>query len=108
MAEALLETTVWKDNVVKNGVYLMEGSKALAFRNFKGETTYFTKPLQIDKRGRTFKKMDKIPFKVEKKIDLIEVAGSKGAVYYINTVEQTCTCPGFQFRGKCKHIESVK
>jgi hypothetical protein len=106
MAEAFRETTQWKGSTVKNGVYLLEGDKCLAFRNFKSETTYFTKPITIDKRGRTFEKLGKIPFVVEQEVktDLREVAGSKGAIYYVNDEEKTCTCPGFTFRGTCKHL----
>lgn len=110
MSEAFLETTVWADGTAKNGIYLLDGDKCLAFRNFRAETTYFKKPLIINKRGRTFKKLDKIPFVVEKEekdTSVVEVAGSKGAVYYVNTVEKTCTCPGFTFRGTCKHLANV-
>jgi len=40
---------------------------------------------------------------------IIEVAGSKGSVYYLDIGQGTCTCPGFTFRGACKHIaEHVK
>jgi hypothetical protein len=90
MAEAFRETTQWKGSTVKNGIYLLEGDKCLAFRNFKSETTYFTKPITIDKRGRTFEKLGKIPFVVEAEVktDLREVAGSKGAIYYVNDEEK--------------------
>lgn len=113
MAEAFLETTVWKDNTsAKNGVYLLEGDKCLAFRNFKAETTYFTKPITLDKRGRTFEKLNKSPFKVAT-VDVaapvrVEVKGSKGETYYVDTEAKTCTCSGFVFRGKCKHLQLVK
>jgi len=64
MTETLRETTVWKSSTIRNGIYLMSGGKCLAFCNYKGETTYLTKPMQIDKRGRQFEKMVKSPFKV--------------------------------------------
>jgi hypothetical protein len=38
------------------------------------------------------------------------VVGSKGAHYTVraNHGRYTCTCPGFGWRRKCKHIEQVK
>ena len=38
------------------------------------------------------------------------VVGSKGASYTVRAVQgrYTCTCPGFGWRRKCKHIEQVK
>ena len=112
MAEAFRETTVWKGSTIRNGIYLMSGAKCLAFRNYKGETTYFAKPMQIDKRGRQFEKLVKSPFKVVKDDardpNLIEVRGSKGETYQVNPVEKTCSCAGFQFRGKCRHLETAK
>ena len=109
MAEAMKEVTVWTDGT-QNGIFLFEGDKALAFRNFRGATTYFKKPLQIDKKGRKFEKLAKSPFKVmaEKDPDVIEVTGSKGDVYFVNTREKTCSCSGFKFRGKCKHTGEAK
>ena len=38
------------------------------------------------------------------------IAGSKGNEYVV-TLDHgryTCTCPGFNFRGTCKHVEGVK
>ena len=38
------------------------------------------------------------------------VVGSKGAHYTVraNQGRYTCSCPGFGWRGKCKHIAQVK
>jgi len=33
--------------------------------------------------------------------------GSKGNSYFVNVEEKTCTCPGFTFRGNCKHVEAL-
>jgi hypothetical protein len=40
---------------------------------------------------------------------VLEVAGSKGNTYVVNLEgsRASCTCAGFQFRGKCKHIEEA-
>jgi hypothetical protein len=39
-----------------------------------------------------------------------QVEGSKGAIYTVKAVsgDFTCTCPGFGWRRKCKHIENIK
>jgi hypothetical protein len=108
VAEAYREVTEWKDST-KNGIYLLDGDKCLAFRSYKAETTYFKKPLQIDKRGRKFEKLTKSPFnvQVEKDPDVTQVTGSTGEIYSVNTREKTCSCSGFKFRGKCRHLEMV-
>ena len=38
------------------------------------------------------------------------VVGSKGARYTVRAVQgrYTCTCPGFGWRGKCKHAAQVE
>jgi len=38
---------------------------------------------------------------------VVEVKGSKGNSYFVNVEEKTCTCPGFTFRGNCKHVEAL-
>lgn len=107
MPEAFREITQWNDDT-PTGIYLLEGDKCFAFCNFKGEITKFSKPLQIDKRGRKFEKVQNLfECEVETDPELVAVAGSKGATYYVNPKEKTCTCPGFTFRGKCKHVEAL-
>jgi hypothetical protein len=38
-----------------------------------------------------------------------QVQGSKGTTYTVTRKSQVmrCTCPGFNFRGKCRHVEAV-
>ena len=106
--EAVKEITEWSDGAKCNHVYLLDGTKAVAYIKFgKGEPFYFKNPIQIDKRGRKFEKLKTSPFKVEAKSELIEVQGSKGNVYYVDPEAKTCTCPGFSFRGTCKHTTDL-
>jgi hypothetical protein len=109
--EALLETTVWPGSQAPNHTYLLDGTNLVAYIK-KGETTpfYFKNPIKnFDKRGRKFTVLRENPFKTFKeKSSIIKVSGSKGATYSIDTEEKTCTCPGFTFRGTCKHIKDYE
>jgi hypothetical protein len=106
---AVRETTVWKDVAVQpNHVYLMDGDKAVAYIKWGvGEAFYFKNPLRLDKRGRKFETLKSNPFKTKIVSNMIRVQGSKGNVYEVDPDAKTCTCPGFTFRGKCKHIEGI-
>ncbi len=105
--EALRETTVWKGSNAPNHTYLLDGMNLVAYIK-QGETTpfYFKNPIKgFDKRGRKFVRADLKLFKAKPRSDLIKVNGSKGNIYYVDPVEKTCTCSGFMFRGKCKHVD---
>jgi len=106
---AVQETTTWDVEYKQpNHVYLMDGDKAHAYIPWgKGEAHYFKTPLRIDRRGRKFIELKNNPFKVKIKTNLVEVLGSKGDKYFVDVDNKTCTCTGFQFRGRCKHIEQV-
>ncbi len=103
--QAYKETTVWDGATQPNHTYLLDGDKMIAYIKFsKGEPFYFKSPIRIDKRGRKFEQLKKNPFDVKVQSTTIEVAGSKGNKYYVDPDAKTCTCPGFSFRGSCKHI----
>ncbi len=107
--EALRETTDWE---TPNHTYLLDGTTLVAYIK-QGETTpfYFKNGIKhFDKRGRKFEKVstDLFDAHVESAVsNLIEVQGSKGAVYYVDPELHSCTCPGFTFRGNCKHVEAL-
>jgi len=102
---AVKEVTKWDSDIQANHTYLLDGDKMVAYIKFgKGEPFYFKSPIRIDKRGRKFEELKKNPFSVEVKSELKTVLGSKGETYFIDEEAKTCTCPGFTFRGKCKHI----
>ena len=120
--EALKEVTVWEDSTFQcNHTYLLDGDKMLAYIK-NGETSpfYFKNPITISRSRRKFEKLKVNPFKdwakllkahidVEPTPDYIKkIAGSKpGVTYELNTRDKTCSCSGFTFRGKCKHVEGL-
>jgi len=99
--EALVETT---GELFPAHTYLLDGNNLVAY--VKANTTtpfYFKRPIKgFDKRGRKFVKGNIALFTVKKASNERTVKGSKGQEYTVT--ETTCTCPGFTFRGACKHL----
>ncbi len=103
--QAYKEITDW---ATPNHTYLLDGNSLIAYIK-AGETVpfYFKNPIKgFDKRGRKFLELTDNPFEVKVSSSLREVQGSKGNSYFVNDAERTCTCPGFTYRGKCKHVET--
>lgn len=76
------------------------------------EAFWFKTPITIDRRGRKFEQVDAKPFAKSflaqpTAVLTKEVQGSKGQTYIVNLEENTCTCPGFTFRGACKHTTEL-
>jgi hypothetical protein len=123
-----LETTIFSDGTAKNGSYYLSDDKSyMVAYKAPNQTEYkrFKSPIRIDKRGRTFKvvapgepdsvyitKPPDILLQTPSKpaSNAIQVSGSNGTTYYVtkNTNTYVCTCSGFQFRRKCRHIDSIK
>ena len=103
--EALRETT---GGAFHPHVYLLDGNQLVSYiKSGDTEPFYFKNPIKgFDKRGRKFEIVTPNPFTV-KATPRIEVQGSKGQVYYIDTDDHSCTCPGYTFRGECKHIKEL-
>jgi hypothetical protein len=101
--EALRETT---GGQFPPHTYLLDGTKLVAYiKSGTQEPFYFKNGIKgFDKRGRKFESITPNPFKVKTQSTLIKVKGSKGNEYTIDTDAQTCNCPGFTFRGSCKHL----
>ena len=102
--EALRETT---GGQFPAHIYLLDGTTLVAYMKWGTEEPFYFKSgiKGFDKRGRKFEVVKPNPFKEKKNESTkIAVTGSKGQVYYIDPEAKTCTCPGFQFRGACKHL----
>ena len=112
--QALRETTVWPDGTTTvNHTYLFDGDKIVAYIRYgTSEPFWFKTPIKIDKRGRKFEHLDEGIFNMSMNVftpnNVKEVAGSKGQTYIVNLDESTCTCPGYTFRGACKHIKELE
>jgi hypothetical protein len=106
--KAVEETTVWDQELQPNHVYLLEGNRALAYiAAGSNKPHYFSQPLMFDVRKRTFRELKHNPFEVVKNTHVVQVAGSNGATYRVDPISKTCDCMGFNFRGKCRHLEQV-
>ena len=102
--EAMRETT---GGLFPAHIYLLDSNNLVAYIK-KGETApfYFKNPIKgFDKRGRKFEAVKPNPFNIKKESNAIKVIGSKGQEYFVDRDQGTCTCPGFTFRGSCKHLD---
>ena len=107
------ETTKWGEHPTPNHIYLLDDSKQKMFgyvRSGTKELKTFAGPLRFDARRRTFKAVPNTFDIKEEEVtaNIIEVKGSKGNVYRVNTVQKTCTCAGFSFRSTCRHLSELK
>lgn len=100
--EALRETT---GGLFPAHTYLLDGTKLVAYIKVgTKEPFYFKNGIKgFDKRGRKFEKADTKLFK-QVKSTTITVKGSNGKEYQVDPEAKTCNCPGFTFRGACKHV----
>lgn len=115
--EALREITDWGTASATNNTYLLDGTSLIAYIPKDGKPYYFKTPIKgFDKRGRKFEKADinlfpvTHPFalfsvSISKALNTRTVKGSKGETYTVNDDEGTCTCPGYTYRGTCKHLK---
>ena len=99
------ETTKWDSSGALNHIYFVDDSMSKFIAYIKAGTKEkftFKKPIAFDRRGRAFTVLESIDTDPE----TIKVSGSNGAVYNLSRSNGrwNCTCPGFQFRGTCKHL----
>ena len=99
------ETTKWADSTANNLYLVTDNMEYIIAYVPEGSTKSqrFRKPIRWDPRGRQFKVLKDI---VEKDSNTRRITGSKGQVYSLTRSNGTwtCTCPGYAFRGQCKHV----
>jgi hypothetical protein len=109
--EAVKETT---GGLFPAHTYLLDGTTLVAYIK-TGETDpyYFKSGIKgFSKSGRKFELVKPNPFVPQAKPEpmpwIKQVQGSKPNTFYqVNTEEHTCTCPGYTFRGACKHVKEL-
>jgi hypothetical protein len=109
--QALKETTVWENKSSPNHTYLLDGNNLVAYIRYgTTEAKYFTAPIKgFSKSGRKFVSASLDLFEFPTQVAKVkQVVGSKGDVYIINLDEGTCTCPGYTYRGACKHTKELE
>ena len=107
--KVLREVTEWATDIQPNHVYLVEGDKIVAYQPFGiGAVVHFEHRSRLDRARRRFVEETLDPalwgVSVEKPAHIVTVPGSRGASYEVNLQEGSCTCSGYQFRGRCKHL----
>ena len=99
--EALVETT---GGAFHAHTYLLDGTNLVAYVKVgTQEPFYFKNPIKgFDKRGRKFIPGNSNLFTQKKETHGKTVIGSSGQAYTVTA--ESCTCPGFTYRGTCKHM----
>ena len=107
--QALKETT---GGVFPAHTYLIDGTRLVAYIRVGTLVPYYFNNGGIkgfSKSGRKFVTVTPNPFEVPILAShLVSVQGSKGQVYTVDTSTGTCTCPGYTFRGACKHVKELE
>ena len=112
------ETTHWEDvSRQPNHTYIMDDSMSKSYGYFKWNNPkdfqMFSKPIKLDTRYRKFKVIQrgyKFVSEKESQNKSWVIKGSKDQQYVVEETENgySCSCIGFKYHGKCKHIEQVK
>ena len=99
--EAVIETTGGQFHA---HTYLLDGNTLVAYVKVnETEPFYFKSPIKgFDKRGRKFQPGNINLFTTKKESNGRTVIGSSGQTYTVTA--ESCTCPGYTYRGTCKHM----
>jgi len=91
-------------------VYILDGNNLVAYiRAGTTDPFYFKNPIKgFDRRGRKFDTVELAILSPAVASNLVEIEGSKGAKYIVDRDLCTCTCPGFTFRGECRHVKELE
>jgi hypothetical protein len=107
--KAYREIDTYKDFDLPDSILYLKGDMLYATKSPDSGIRVLTTPLRIDRRGRKFVELKNVEMPdLNSQVEVIEVEGSTGKTYYITMTETpSCSCPGYQFRGKCKHVKEL-
>lgn len=100
-----------------NHIYMLSDSKEFMYGYIKSGSEnleQFKSRYRFDTRGRKFREVPNTYGYVEAAVintaDRWEIVGSSGNRYIVEREggKLKCSCSGFKFRGKCKHVETPK
>jgi hypothetical protein len=102
------EVTEWAGPVA-NHIYVLNDSmtRMIAYvPQGSDRVQKFKNPIEFDRRGRKFEELPGAAKSSQSKT----VEGSGGQQYRVTKTENgwTCTCPGWTYRGRCRHVEAAK
>jgi hypothetical protein len=114
--KAFKEITEWAtDFRMPNHVYFLSDSKDKMYGYVQAGTGIvqtMRTPYRFKASGRKFREINNVwGFKIAEDVPegfvkiVIGSTGERYTITEVNNVRQ-CSCPGFKFRGKCRHTES--
>ena len=114
--QILKEITEWDiDYPIINKIYLLDlKDNIIAHTNSDNTIIQLKSPIKLDKRRRKFIKVNHAGLSklIQKdnnnRIFKVKSKDNEYTVSLDNDNRLSCTCTGFTFRGKCKHIEAVR
>lgn len=116
MITKLQEITDWGDARVANGIYHVNNSNELVgyegpktgYKKFKNPMKRFNKARRKFEVIGTYEDPNEVAI-ADDDPNSWKFEGSKGNTYIVTNDggHYRCTCPGFKYRGKCKHSDEI-
>jgi hypothetical protein len=105
----LREITDWD---YPNHTYFVDNSqsKLLGFRPVGGQKVMYKEPMAFSTARRKFVKVREIKDTEDPNVNVARIVSPSGNVYFVNTFAdgtKTCSCIGFKYHGKCKHLNNA-
>lgn len=104
------KTLIYKGKVVGSADYDPKDSIRIT-GDHQMPIRVITKAKIVNYNGKPFKYTPTLDPKKPAPPKTVQVEGSKGKTYTLTIKEdgsKSCSCPGFGFRGSCKHIDNYK